>query len=147
MPDNATIALAVSLFSAIGMPLLKFLWDWWRQSRTDGVESRKQIVDENVTFAKEWRELYQSMEGKEQALEVKVAAMENTLRELVAQNIALKDERDAVTIVKKTLEQRVAELEKKFTNLQKAFEYLAETVEPSHPEAVQKARKIVKGDA
>lgn len=147
MPDNATIALAISLFSAIGMPLLKLLWDWWRQSRTDGVESRKQVLDENVTFAKEWRELYQCMEGKGQALEVKVAAMESTLRELIAQNVTLKDERDAVTIVKKTLEQRVAELEKKFTNLQKAFEFLAETVEPSHPEAVQKARKIVKGDA
>lgn len=134
----ASVALILSLFSAVVLPLLKMLWDWWKESGTSAAQRDKQQVEKIATFADEWRELYERMEGK-------VTRLETELDDMKKNNDTLRSEKKSIAREKLTLEDRVAGLERDFDRLRKAFEFLAETVEPTYPEAVAKARRIVKG--
>ena len=110
------IPILVAIISTIGLHLVA---QWTAR--------RKNKVDETVTFAAEWRKLYDEMESRVKEMEVRLQETEEVKRQ------------------KLVLEGRVSELERKVKDLSDALEYLIREVGPTHPIAAREARKIASG--
>ena len=132
--DSANIALVIAIFSAIILPLLKFLLDQRKQGEEGSVVRRKQYVDENVTFASEWRKLYDEQEERTRALETQLAAV--NLKLLAFDDMTRKNE---------ALEKRVDQLEQEVERLMAALGYLTNEAAGIIPDQVKKAQAIAAG--
>lgn len=130
--EQTAITVVLSLLSGALIPIVKLIFDKMSSDRNAN-------LNDNIAFAKEWRELYQKMESK-------VTRLEETLAQMQMVNDSIRKERDGLIEKNRTLEKRVGELEAKFAQLGKAFEYLVSSVDPTSHEHVEAARKIARGD-
>ena len=115
--DNASLAVLISVFTGIVLPIAR----WWRErdqaADQQGVERAKARDASVLSAAEQWRDIAERLESKLVASDNRIEALE---REMETMRL-------------------------KFARMYDAFEYLAKEVETTHAQAVAIARAKAAG--